>query len=157
MLVAAFAEIAHAETELLIAGRVRPGYQPAFLGQPPAGVRYLGPVSDQALAVLYRRALALCSLSSYEGFGLSLLEAMASGCLVIAGCNSAIPELVADTGILLPELTVASVRGALERVLRGDASLDGLRAAGRARAARYNWEETARRTLGVYREVLAQH
>ena len=154
LLVAAFAAVAHGETELLIAGRVRPGYQPAFLGQPPAGVRYLGPVSDQALAVLYRRALALCSLSSYEGFGLSLLEAMASGCLVVAGRNSAIPELVGGSGILLPELTVADVRGALERVLRGDASLDAARAAARARAAHYSWEETARRTLAVYREVM---
>ena len=39
-------------------------------------MRYLGPVSDRVLATLYRRALAFCSPSSYEGFGLSLLEAM---------------------------------------------------------------------------------
>ncbi len=153
-LVAAFASIERGDAELLIAGRVRPGYRPAFLTQPPPAVRYLGPVSDAALAVLYRRALALCSLSSYEGFGLSLLEAMSSGCLVIAGDNSAVPELVGDCGILLPELTVANARNAIERVLSGDASLDVLRDRGLRRAAQYSWEETARRTLTVYHQAI---
>jgi glycosyltransferase involved in cell wall biosynthesis len=155
MLVDAFAATRRREAELLIAGRVRPGYRPRFLTQPPPGVRYLGPVSDQVLVVLYRRALALFSPSTYEGFGLSLLEAMASGCLVVAGHNSAIPELVGDHGILLPELTVASLRGALARVLGGDASLDVLRAGALERAGRYRWEETARRTLAVYQDVCA--
>jgi glycosyltransferase involved in cell wall biosynthesis len=155
MLVAAFTATARGAVELLIAGRLRPGYRPPFVTQPPAGVRYLGQVSDQALAVLYRRALALFSPSSYEGFGLSLLEAMASGCLVVAGRNSAIPELVGDCGILLPELTVSTIRGALERVLHGDGSLQPLRARALERAARYSWDETARRTLAVYREAAA--
>src|SRR5262249_55157522 len=154
MLVEAFAGIRPETAQLLIAGRMRPGYQPGFLKQPPAGVRYLGPVSDTELAVLYRRALALCSPSSYEGFGLSLLEAMASGCLVIAGDNSAIPELVGDAGILVPEVTVASIRAALERILSGDGTLSAMRARAVQRAAQYSWDETARRTLAVYRAVM---
>jgi glycosyltransferase involved in cell wall biosynthesis len=157
LLVTAFADLPRDDTQLLIAGRVRPGHQPRFVRQPPAGVRYLGPVSDQVLALLYRRALALCTLSTYEGFGLSLLEAMASGCLVVAGCNSAIPELVGDCGILLPELTVAGVRAALERVLRGDAALDRMRQSAIERAAHYSWEETARRTLAVYEDALREN
>src|SRR5262249_33534263 len=88
------------DAHLLIAGRVRPGYRPAFLTSPSPQVRYLGPVTDTALATLYRRALALCSPSSYEGFGLSLLEAMRSRCLVIAARNSAVPELVGDAAIV---------------------------------------------------------
>lgn len=154
MLAAAFADSEHGDVQLLIAGRVRPGYHPRFLSQPPAGVRYLGAVSDAQLAVLYRRALALFSPSSYEGFGLSLLEAMSSGCLVVAAHNSAIPELVGGCGILLPELSVAHVRGAMERVFRHDAELDGLRRAALERAGQYSWEQTARRTLEVYRQVL---
>jgi glycosyltransferase involved in cell wall biosynthesis len=154
-LVAAFAEVPNrGDAELLIAGRIRPGYRPGFLGRLPPQVRYLGPVTDSVLAVLYRRAQAFCSPSSYEGFGLSLLEAMASGCLVVAGRNSAVPELVDDCGILLPELSVGALSAALERILQGDPSLDDLRAHGRERARRYSWEETARRTLGVYREAV---
>ncbi len=155
MLVAAFMEApARGAVQLLIAGRIRPGYQPRFLTRPPPGVRYLGPVNDSELAVLYRRALAFCSLSSYEGFGLTLLEAMASGCLVVAGRNSAVPELVDGCGILLPELTLASVGATLERILRAEPSLDATRAQARERAARYSWDETARRTLEVYREAM---
>jgi glycosyltransferase involved in cell wall biosynthesis len=154
MLVAAFAQMRRADVPLLIAGRVRPGYRPGFLDAPPAGVRCLGAVSDAQLAVLYRRAAALVSPSSYEGFGLSLLEAMSSGCLVISGNNSAIPELVGDCGLLLDELTVESLRQVMQRVVGGDPSLEAMRAAALQRAARYSWEETARRTLAVYREVM---
>jgi glycosyltransferase involved in cell wall biosynthesis len=153
-LVTAFAELADpGGLELLIVGRVRPTYRPTFVRRPPRGVRYLGPVADSALAVLYRRALALCSPSSYEGFGLSVLEAMASGCLVIAGRNSAVPELVSDCGILLESLRPAVIGAALERVVADGESLAGMRARARVRAARYTWEETARRTLAVYRGV----
>jgi len=155
LLVAAFAETAdRGETELLIAGRSRPGYQPAFLRQPPRGVRYLGAVTDAELAVLYRRALALCSPSSYEGFGLSLLEAMTSGCLVVAGDNSAVPELVDGCGILLRELTMPALRVVLEAVVHDRGDLDDLRRRARQRAAAYSWDETARRTLQVYREAM---
>lgn len=154
MLVAAFEQMNRGAVQLLIAGRRRPGYRPAFVADPPAGVRYLGPVSEPQLALLYRRALALVSPSSYEGFGLSLLEAMSSGCLVVAADNSAVPELVAGCGILLPELSLDRLRAAMERVIGGDASLDGLRAAALERAKAYSWEQTARRTLAVYREAI---
>ena len=154
-LVAAFAEVPNrGDAELLIAGRIRPGYRPRFLGNPPPQVRYLGAVTDNELAVLYRRALALCSPSSYEGFGLSLVEAMASSCLVIAGRNSAVPELVGDCGLLLESVTPSGIREALQRVLDDDASLAALRGRARMRAASYTWEATARKTLQVYQEAL---
>jgi len=154
IVVTAFAQLRRSDVELLIAGRVRPGYRPVFLDAPPARVRYLGPVSDVQLAVLYRRAAALVTPSSYEGFGLSLLEAMSSGCPVVAARNSAVPELVEDCGILLSDVTVERLREAMERIAGGDPSVASLRNAALARAAGYSWEETARRTLDVYREAM---
>jgi glycosyltransferase involved in cell wall biosynthesis len=155
LLIEAFAGLANrGDVQLLIAGRMRPGYRPAVLANPPSHVRYLGPVSDRVLATLYRRALAFCSPSSYEGFGLSLLEAMTSGCLVIAGRNSAVPELVGDGGIIVDELSVAALRAALARAVSGETALAGLRAQAQQRAACYSWEETARRTLAVYQEAM---
>ena len=154
-LVAAFASLsAAAGIWLLIAGRVRPGYRPRFLTDAPRRVRYLGPVSDEVLAVLYRRALALCSPSSFEGFGLSLIEAMASGCPVIAAANSAVEELVGGCGILVRGVSAEALRPALERAIGAGGGLDGMRALGLARAAQYSWQETARRTLAVYRAAL---
>jgi glycosyltransferase involved in cell wall biosynthesis len=153
-LVAAFGDAANrGDAQLIIAGRVRPGFHPAFLSQPPAGVRYLGPVTDADLAVLFRRAVALCSPSSYEGFGLSLLEAMACGCLVVGVRTSAVPELVGDAGILVEEPSRAALRTVIERVLHDERAFDDLRARAQRRAAQYSWDETARRTLAVYREV----
>jgi glycosyltransferase involved in cell wall biosynthesis len=153
-LVAAFAGVGRGDAELLIAGRLRPGYQPRFFRHPPARMRYLGPVSDGELAVLYRRALALCSPSSYEGFGLSLLEAMASGCLVVAGRNSAVPELLTDCGVLLPDLSVETLRAVLQQILEDPRAFDRVRTRAGERARAYTWTETAKRTLAVYREAL---
>ena len=155
MLVAAFDGLANrGDVQLILAGRVRPGFQPDFLRAPPAQVRYLGPVSERELAVLYRRAMLFCSPSSYEGFGLSVLEAMRSGCLVITGRNSAVTEVVHDCGLLLDELSVAALRRALGRVVADSAHFDGMRQAARQRASEYNWDDTARRTLAVYREAV---
>lgn len=155
LLIEAFAGLAErGDVELVIAGRLRPGYRPAALVTPPPSLRYLGPVSDRVLAALYRRALAFCSPSSYEGFGLSLLEAMTSGCLVIAARNSAVPELVDGCGILVDELTVPAVRAALTQALSGAPELAEWRARARQRAACYTWDETARRTLAVYQEAM---
>jgi glycosyltransferase involved in cell wall biosynthesis len=156
-LVAAFGAMRKAAgVVLLIAGRVRPGYQPQFLTRAPEGVRYIGPVTDKVLAVLYRRALAMCSPSSFEGFGLSLLEAMASGCLVIAAANSAVEDLVNGCGILVSGVSAEAIRPALERTLSTDGELDGMRARAQERAARYSWRDTACRTLAVYCEAV-QH
>src|SRR5262249_5211695 len=120
---------------------------------PPPGVRYLGAVSDRVLATLYRRALVFCSPSAYEGFGLSLLEAMRSACVVIAARNSAVPELVGDGGILIDEVTLGGLRARLAQVNSGAVPLAELRAQALQRDATYTWEETARRTLAVYQEA----
>jgi glycosyltransferase involved in cell wall biosynthesis len=155
LLIEAFTALpGHDDVQLVIAGRLRPGYRPAALLNGSRRLRYLGPVTDDVLAMLYRRALVFCSPSSYEGFGLSLLEAMTSGCLVVAARNSAIPELLDGCGILIDELSVAALRAALTQALSGTASLAELRAQAQQRAARYTWQETARRTLAVYQEAI---
>src|SRR6266446_6162023 len=61
--------------ELAIAGRLRPGYAPAWLEALPPGVRWLGPLADDALAALYAVAEVAVSASEYEGFGLTVAEA----------------------------------------------------------------------------------
>src|SRR5262249_16483281 len=63
--------------ELVIAGRLRPGYAPPWLGALPPNVRWLGPLADADLRLLYAAADIFVSASDYEGFGLTLCEAMA--------------------------------------------------------------------------------
>lgn len=140
--------------QLVIAGRVRPDFNPWWLAHPPDRVRVLAAPSDDELAVVYRRAAALVSPSSYEGFGLTFLEAMASGCPVVGTDVTSLPEVVGDAGILLEDPDEGDVAEAM-RVLATDEPLrQDLRRRGIERAARFQWDETARQTMTVYREAV---
>lgn len=120
------------------------------------GVRYLGRISDLELAALYRGALAFVYPSLDEGFGLPVLEAMASGVPVITTTGGALPEAVGDAGILVPPDSGPELAQAIRR-LSGDA---GLRAAlvakGLSRAREHSWARTAQETMEVYEKAAAR-
>lgn len=119
----------------------------------PEAVLPLGAVSEERLCALYRCAAALVYPSRYEGFGLPILEAMASGAPVIGALAGSIPEVVGDAGLLIDPDDTAAWTEAIVRVLNDDAFRHRLSAAGLARARAFTWERTARTTLDVYRKV----
>jgi glycosyltransferase involved in cell wall biosynthesis len=125
----------------------------AEAGEPDAVV-LLGQVSDERLQALYRGATALVYPSLYEGFGLPVLEAMAAGTPVIASTAASIPEVVGDAGMLLDPMDTAAWASAIVKVANDEHVRDRMRLAGRARAATFTWERTARTTLGVYQRVV---
>jgi glycosyltransferase involved in cell wall biosynthesis len=131
---------------LVVAGPVRDEALAAKLRR--GGARLEGYVSSEQLARLYREAACLVFPSRFEGFGLPVLEAMASGTPVVAADDPAVREVAGDAAVLVPRAELAD---GIERAL---AQRDRLAAAGIARAARFSWHETARRTVSVYREVL---
>jgi glycosyltransferase involved in cell wall biosynthesis len=116
----------------------------------------LGPVGEPLLRTLYHCATALVYPSLYEGFGLPLLEAMASGTPVIASRAAAIPEVVGDAGMLIDPDDTAAWTDAIVKVVNDEHLRDQLRTRGLARASTFTWEQTARATLAVYRNVLRQ-
>jgi glycosyltransferase involved in cell wall biosynthesis len=114
----------------------------------PEGVENLGEVPASQLASLYRRAACLVYPSLYEGFGIPPLEAMACGCPVAASNAGAIPEVCGDAAVLFDPTDVEAMAAAM---LDADSRRNELRERGLARAARYTWDETARRHEDVYR------
>jgi glycosyltransferase involved in cell wall biosynthesis len=113
-------------------------------------VEFAGHVPKDELAALYRGAASLVFPSRYEGFGLPVLEAMASGTPVVAVASSSIPEVAGDAAILVPA-DAQELASGIERAL---AERERLVAAGLERAAGFSWAETARQTAQVYRELV---
>jgi glycosyltransferase involved in cell wall biosynthesis len=112
------------------------------------GADIRGYVDKQELAELYRGAACLVVPSRYEGFGLHVLEALASGTPVVATREPALMEIADDAAVYAEERDLpGAILHAIER-------REELRAAGLARAAQFSWAETARRTVDVYRELL---
>jgi glycosyltransferase involved in cell wall biosynthesis len=119
----------------------------------PEAVVALGPVEEHRIHALYRGALALAYPSLYEGFGLPLVEAMASGTPVLASHEASIPEVLGGAGLLLDPRDVSAWREAIIRLVNDQSLRSDLRARGLARAATFTWQRTARLTLDAYREV----
>lgn len=106
------------------------------------------------LPALFAGADLLVFPSLHEGFGLPVVEAMASGCPVVASDVYSIPEVAGGAAILFDPHDVEAIARAAERALFDAPERERLVAAGFARAAVFRWSECARRTAAVYRELL---
>ncbi|HWB18253.1 MAG TPA: glycosyltransferase family 1 protein [Vicinamibacterales bacterium] len=118
-------------------------------------VRLVGHVDDDELAALLGGAALLAHPSHYEGFGLTLLEAMRAGVPVIAACTGAQPEVVGSAGLLLAPSDVAGWTDAMLHLIDRCDERERLAAAGRARAATFTWSHVAEATARVHRGVIA--
>lgn len=113
-----------------------------------------GSVPDDLLPGLYARAGVLALPSLYEGFGLPLIEAMASGTLVVAAASPAVDEVVGGAGLLVPVGDREAMANALSSVLYDPDARRQLKQAGLDQAAGFGWDRTAQQTLDVYREAV---
>jgi glycosyltransferase involved in cell wall biosynthesis len=111
--------------------------------------------SRRMLACLYSAADVFAFPTWYEGFGLSILEAMTCGCPVVASDNSSVPEVVGDAGLLCAADDVEGLAGNILRVIEDSSLRNELADRGRARALLFSWEACALKTLYVYRSVLS--
>jgi glycosyltransferase involved in cell wall biosynthesis len=118
-------------------------------------VRFLGYVPNEDLAALYQLARVSVYPSLFEGFGLPVLEAMASGCPVVTSNCSSMPEVAGGAALLVDPTSEESIAEALARIWEDDALRRELIDKGRCRASSFTWESAARATLSLYDRVLA--
>jgi glycosyltransferase involved in cell wall biosynthesis len=120
------------------------------------GVIFTGYVPESDLPALYSGALCFAYPSYFEGFGLPPLEAMRCGTPVLAGDRTSLPEVVGDAGLLVDPFDTDAIAAALRRLIDDESLRSTLRARGLARARLFDWRETARLTLGVYRKAIGE-
>ena len=107
------------------------------------------------LVVLYQAAVALIQPSLYEGFGLPIVESMASGCPVVASDIPTLREVVGTAAILVPPNDIAGFGHALLSLARSPDQRRDLAGVGIDRAKVFSWDRCARETLDVFRDAVA--
>jgi glycosyltransferase involved in cell wall biosynthesis len=138
--------------DLVLAGSDR-----GYLRGPGAGLRRLGYVADEHLPGLYAGARAFVMPSTYEGFGLPCLEAMASGTPVVAADAGALTETCGDSALLADPREPVEFAEALVAAASDDAVRETLVQAGRRRAASFPWSRAAALTDAALAGLIEQH
>ena len=157
-LVRAFAQVApaHPDLALVFAGRGE--------GNPALGrlaqqlglsdrVLLVGQLSDAQIRTCFARARFFAFPSLIEGFGLPVLEAMASGCPVLTSNCSSLAEVAGQAAVLVDPLDTAAIAAGMQRLLTDSALRQRLSCRGRQRAATFTWEDAARRTIQLYKQL----
>ena len=150
----------HIPHRLVLAGKRGHGWEEIQAAIERGGIRGFvdvpGYVSSKELARLYRSADLFVFPSLYEGFGLPVLEAMACGTPVACSNAASLPEVGGDAVEYFDPCNVEEMAAAIERVLDSPSLQAEMREKGLRQAAKFTWEECARKHLEVYRRVLAK-
>jgi alpha-1,3-rhamnosyl/mannosyltransferase len=123
-------------------------------GERQGWLRYLGYVSEVELPLLYAGGRGFVYPSLYEGFGLPVLEAMASGVPVLSSNRSSLPEVASGATLLVEPEDVQAMTEGIRVLLEDEEWRSAAARRALAAAAQYSWENTARNTVAVYRKVL---
>jgi glycosyltransferase involved in cell wall biosynthesis len=116
-------------------------------------VHFLNYVGEDELPLLYQSADIFAFLSNYEGFGLPILEAMASGLPVISANNSSLQEVAGNAALLVRGTDPEEIAKAFIRVIPGSSIRENKTQQGISHAQKFTWEECASKTLAVYQKA----
>ncbi len=117
-------------------------------------IRILGKVSQEMLLDAYRVADALLMPSHQEGFGMPILEAMASGCPVVCSNSSSLPEVVGNAGIMHDPDDIEGYAKSISELFESGGIKESFIAKGLQRSKLFSWSTSAEQTLELYKKYL---
>ncbi len=118
-------------------------------------ISYLGKPDKETLIKIYNAADILVAPSTYEGFGITVLEAMACGLPVIASNVTSLPEVVDDAAVLVEPLDINGIAKSVTQIFTNPALHSELVQKGTTRAAQFTWSNTAEQIAQIYESLLA--
>lgn len=146
------------DVRLLIAGKPGWGSKAVLRAASESGWRHridlIGYVDQDDIAPLLSGAAAVAYLSTYEGFGLPVIEALRCGAPTVTSNVSSMPEVAGDAGFLVDPYDVSDIRrGLLEAIRSNEASGNVIRRASISQAAKFTWRASAARIVEIYRSM----
>jgi glycosyltransferase involved in cell wall biosynthesis len=121
-----------------------------------ARVLVLGYIEDSLLVALFRHCLAYVFPSSYEGFGLPILEAMACGAPTLTSTLSALGEVAGDAALTVSSLDEETLAAGIARIVSDGALRSALRERGLAHVQAFTWARCAQQTRACYERALSE-
>lgn len=118
------------------------------------GIVFPGFVPDHELDELYRNAFAYVFPSLYEGFGLPSLEAMSKGVPVISSNHACMQEILGDSALFFDARDRDEIVRAMKKIAQDSKLRSDLKKRGYKNAARFSWQEMAKKTLGIYENIM---
>jgi glycosyltransferase involved in cell wall biosynthesis len=116
-------------------------------------VKFLGYCPQRHLPALYRNAAALVYPSLFEGFGMPVLEAMASGCPVVCSNTTSLPEIAGEAALMVDPTDHGALADAIDSVMHTPGLAGELVSRGLAQAARFSWQRHTLDAIGVLHAV----
>jgi len=143
---------------LVLTGKAREGHGSSLAEVEQQGLQqqilFLGYVPRREMPLLYAAASFLIFPSLFEGFGLPVLEAMASGCPVACSDLTTLPEIAGGAALLFDPYSEEQIAKAARQLIEDKEIRQALRQRGLERAREFSWEKMARETLQVYSKTL---
>lgn len=119
-------------------------------------VQRLGFITDEDLVLIYNLASVYIQPSLYEGFGLPVLEAMASGCPVIVSKTQALVEIIGNAAQTFDPESYSDLSNKISLVTSNGKIRESFINAGFGQAAKFSWEKTAQETMRLYKDILSK-
>jgi rhamnosyl/mannosyltransferase len=154
-LIDAVAGLALVELTIIGGGPLTDQYRERIAATGATNITHLGPVDEPSLLAAYAShdVICLASTNESEAFGLVLVEAMSQGCVAVASDLPGVCDVVGSAGVLVGSPTPGAWRRTLDELARNPDLVCGLQAAGRAKAATYDWGRSGADYEQLYLEL----